>query len=398
MSKAIGRPRVLILGASVLQLPAIEKAKKRGYDVGVVDQDPEAPGAILADRFYEVSTIDIAGIVDVARDFEPSGIITIGTDMPMRALCAAAEELGLTAPSQSAIYSATDKGSMAIAFAEHGVATPWTLILENESRAWQAPSKLDQHLPIIVKPADSSGSRGVTLVHSMDEFPRAVSRALDFSASDRVLVQEFMRGPEVSVEGFRFGGETSIVAITDKITTGAPHFVELGHSQPSQLGASTQREIRDVVESAVRALALEDCALHAELIITSNGPKMVEIGARLGGDFITSHLVPLSTGVDMIDALIDIALGRRPQVEPMFERGSAVRFLGSAGDPDRLEQVLALPNVELAMVTPSAGNVVVQSSTDRVGHVVTAGATAMAAVATATRAIGMLLVEEPKFV
>lgn len=383
--------RVLVIGASALQIPAIVRAQELGHEVGVVDRNSSAPGVALAQHYFEMSTTDAQGVTHVARSFRPDAIITIGTDMPMRSLAAAALELGLPAPSPESILNATDKGRMAQAMLDHAVPMPWTVVVTDADAAVEHCRS--QALPVIVKPADSSGSRGVTLVETREAVTAAFDYAHAMSGSGRVLVQEYMRGPEVSVEGFCFQGETAIVAITDKITTGTPHFVELGHSQPSQLDSSTQTAIREVVAQAVAALTLSDCAFHAELIVTADGPKIVEVGARLGGDFITSHLVPLSTGVDMIEALLAIALGERPRISPTMNRGSAVRFLSHAGSESSLIEARALPGVELAHVEPSSISDGVRSSTDRLGHIVAGGQTVIDAVSTAEVAVGILLVE-----
>lgn len=379
----------MVLGASVLQMPAIRKATELRYEVAAVDRDARAPGVRLADRFYKLSTIDVDGIVAAAREFRPAGIITIGTDMPMRALSAAAESLGLAAPSPASVFRATDKGAMASAFAAHAVPAPWTLSIEGVVRP-EHRKLIKERLPVIVKPADSSGSRGVSLVATVEALDAAFAYAGEFTPSSRVLVQEYMRGPEVSVEGFRFGGRTTIVAITDKITSGAPHFVELGHSQPSRHDDTTQAQIRAVVRHAVEALELDNCAIHAELILTETGPRMVEIGARLGGDFITSHLVPLSSGVDMIAALIDVALGKSPRTARLFRRGSAVRFLDRPGHAARVHDALALPGVTEAAITGGIGEQGPRSSTDRVGHVIAVGYDAADAAASAEAGMRIL--------
>lgn len=382
----------MVIGGSPLQLPAIDRAQEMGYYVAVLDRDANAPGRHAADVFYEKSTIDAEGVVAAARDFRPDAIITIGTDMPMRALARAAAELGLPAPSSVAAFNATDKAAMAHALNSHGVPAPRTLLVSSSDGRVAATPEWSG--PVIVKPSDSSGSRGVTLVESADALPAALQYARGATATGRVLMQEYMQGPEVSVEGFCFDdGDVEIVAITDKLTTGAPHFVELGHSQPSGLPTEVQDRIQRVVTDAARALGLSNCALHAEVIVTSEGPKIVEVGARLGGDFITSHLVPLSTGIDMIAALIEVALGHRPALERRITRGSAVRFLSTAAPQTNVDSAAAVPGVRLVSVAAN-GPRVVRSSTDRLGHIVAEGDSATSAVHAAESAIELLLADD----
>lgn len=123
-----------------------------------------------------------------------------------------------------------------------------------------------------------------------------------------------------------YKGKVHILAITDKLTTGAPYFVEMGHSQPSRLPEKDLLKIRDLTSRAIKAVGIENGPAHVEVMQTKQGPKMIELGARMGGDCITTHLVPLSTGIDMVKATIDIALGIEPDIIPKFSKGSAIRF------------------------------------------------------------------------
>lgn len=135
-----------------------------------------------------------------------------------------------------------------------------------------------------------------------------------------------MEGPEVSVETLSFDGHTHIIAITDKVTTGSPEFVEMGHSIPSQLSIDTKLQIEKVVIAAIKAVGINNGPSHTEIIITKDGPKVVELGARLGGDNITTHLVPFATGVDMVEACIEIAFGNNPVLNKRISMGSAIRY------------------------------------------------------------------------
>jgi len=224
----------------------------------------------------------------------------------------------------------------------------------------------------------------------------AFARAAAFSTRGRVIAQEFLRGPEISVEGFCIGSEFHQVAITDKVTTGPPHFVEMGHSQPTAHGAEVQASITSVVRHAVGALGLTDCAVHAELLVTETGPRVVEIGARLGGDFITSHLVPGSTGVDMVGGLIRLACGGRPDLMPTRVQGSAVRFLVDAVAPpssELLERLLSMDGVVRIRTATTRPAPLVNSSADRVGEVIATAWTAHEARELCDEVISLLLPE-----
>lgn len=366
--------KLLIIGASILQLPAIKKAKELGYYVAVIDYDPNAVGIEYADEYFNVSTIDIEGVTKTAESFKPDGIMTLATDMPMRSIAAACEKLGLPGISMDTAIKSTDKGEMIKAFEQHDVAHPWYFIAESKYVFDAIIDKITY--PCIMKPTDNSGSRGVVLIHSREELEKEYEYSQNSSRSGAVIIEEYLVGPEVSVEVIVYKGVPHVLQITDKLTTGAPHFVEMGHSQPSQLPENTKDKIKDLASRAVLAVGIENGPAHVEMIVTDNGPKMVELGARMGGDCITTHLVPLSTGIDMIKATIDIACDNEPDIEPKFNKGSAIRYFdvpcGVIKSVEGVEEAKAIDGVKEISFTKHIGDTVgeIGSSVDRVGFVI----------------------------
>ncbi len=366
--------KLLIIGASVLQLPAIIKAKELGFYVGVADYDPKAVGISYADEYFNASTIDIDAITNVAEKFKPDGIMTLATDMPMRSVSAAAKTCALCGITMDTAIKATDKGEMIKAFAENGVEHPWYFIAQDEEEFQTVKSKVTY--PCIMKPTDSAGSRGVVLVDSIDELEREYLYAKGSSRGGSVIIEEYMVGPEVSVEIIVSDGIVHILQVTDKITTGAPHFVEMGHTQPSRLGKENVDKIKDLATRAVKAVGITDGPAHVEIMLTKDGPKMVELGARMGGDCITTHLVPLSTGVDMIEATIRIACGEKPDVTPKYDNGSAIRYFktgeGVISSVKGVEEAKKTQGVKEITFVKNVGDTVqgINSSVDRVGFVI----------------------------
>ena len=165
--------------------------------------------------------------------------------------------------------------------------------------------------PVIIKPCDRSGSMGVTKVDKQEDLADAVEVALDCSLCKEAIIEKFIDiAHEISVEGISWHGEHHVLAITDKVTTGAPHYVELGQHQPSLLPQPILDEAVHQVKLGVKALGIEYGASHPELMVSKDGKVYVtEIGARMGGDFIGSDLVYLSTGYDFLKGVIEIALG-----------------------------------------------------------------------------------------
>ena len=366
--------RLLIIGASILQLPGIKKAKELGYYVGVADYDPNAVGIPYADEYFNVSTIDQEGIYRAAKEFGADGIMTLATDMPMRSVAYACKKLGLVGISYDTAVKATDKGEMIKAFEAAGVEHPWYYIIEDPANAQDILEKITY--PCITKPTDNAGSRGIMLVNNRQELEEALSYSSENGRSGAVIVEEYMVGPEVSVEVIVYEGVPHVLQVTDKLTTGAPHFIEMGHSQPSRLPAEGLEKIRDLACRATQAVDLKNGPAHVEIILTENGPKMVEMGARMGGGCITTHLVPLSTGIDMIKATIDIGLGQTPDIAPKFEKGSAIRFFnvpsGKITAIEGVEQAEAIPGVQEISFTKNVGDTAVElsSGADRVGYAI----------------------------
>lgn len=366
--------KLLIIGASILQLPAIKKAKELGHYVAVADFNPNAVGIPFADKFYNASTIDIDAICEVAKDFQPDGIMTLATDMPMRSIAAATSLLGLPGISMDTAIKSTDKGEMIKAFKEHEVESPWFYIIEKEEQLQEVMPKIEY--PCILKPTDNAGSRGVMLVNTEAELMEAYQYSVSQSRGGWVILEEYMTGPEVSVEVMVVDGEPHVLQVTDKLTTGAPYFVEMGHNQPSMLPENDVERIKDLACRAVKSVGINCGPSHVEIKLTPSGPKMVELGARMGGDCITTHLVPLSTGVDMIKATIDVSLGLTPNITPTLQKGSAIRFLDAPNGIikviEGVEKAQNIDGVQEVSLTKTVGDEVtdIHSSLDRCGFVI----------------------------
>lgn len=372
------KKRIMILGAGVLQRPGIRKAKELGYEVVSVDMDPNAVGFQDADIKLVISTIDIPAVLEAAKEYRIDGIMTLASDMPMRTVACVGKALGLPAISEEAAFRATDKHAMRQALKENGVPVPVFFGVEDEQAYLCAIEQIPGDC-FIVKPADSSGSRGVHLVSKGEDPLPAFRDSQRFSRSRVVMVEEYMTGPEVSVESLTINGKTEVIAITDKLIVGNGNFTEIGHTQPCALPDAVQEEIRDVVCRTVKAIGIDHSPSHAELKVTPTGVKVVEIGARLGGDNITTSLVPLSTGVDMLAACIRVAMGQPVAQFQKIPNTSAIRYfappVGTILEIRNVEQAKAIPGVQEIQILCGVGQKVVpiSSSTDRVGFVIAQG-------------------------
>ena len=389
--------KMMILGASALQVPAIKKAKEMGYEIILVDYDPDAVGFELADVKLVVSTLDQEEVLKQARIYKPDVVITSTSDGPVRTAAYVNEKLGKQPDlSYEDSLCATIKSYMRERLKECHVPIPQYFVVSNEKEFQNAVQALQGDM--IVKPADNAGSRGVVLIKKDSESgktqPEDTLAVYEYSKSNSrngvVMVEEFMEGEEVSVESMTVNGETTVVTITDKLTTPPPYFVELGHAEPSRHPAKLQEQIREITKQAVAAIRLQNGPSHTEVKLTKDGPKIVELAARLGGDFITSRLVPMSTGVDMVGNSVILATGGQVELAKKWDKGAAIRFIsGESGTIKQItvpKEVYGLPGIEEIVLYKKAGDTSngTKSSNDRLGHVIATGKDAKEAFERAT--------------
>ncbi len=386
--------KIMILGASILQVPAIKKAKEMGLQVFAVDMNKDAVGFQYADICLVISTIDIPGVVKAAVENKIDGIMTLASDMPMRAVAAVVEEMELAGIDKKTAVRATNKAVMRQSLRDHNVPIPKFIRVGNREEYEDAVKQFSDKF--IVKPVDNSGSRGIYLIeniHDASKIRDAYTYSRASSRSGDVVVEDYMCGREISVETISVDGQVHVIQITDKLTTGAPHFVETGHTQPADFPIDVIKKIREVATAAVKAIGIKNGPSHTEIMVTPDGPKIVELGARLGGDCITTHLVPLSTGVDMVGSCIEIALGEKPDITPKFSKGSAIRYFDShAGfltGIHGVEQAKKIEGVRQIDFVRKIGDRItdIQSSADRIGFVIAQGKDAAASAASCNAAL-----------
>lgn len=390
--------RVLMLGAGPLQVPAIRCLKDLGCFVICTDYDAHAPGFAIADQCESVSTIDNEGVLSLAQEARVDFVITSTTDAPVRTAAYVSEQMGLfTGISYEDAICATHKDAMRDRLFERGVPIPEYHICNDAEAFSRAIEKLRGCC--VIKPADSAASRGVVLLNrplSPKESDELFEREIGYSRKGTLMVEERMVGPEVSVEAITIDGETSILAITDKLVTSPPYCVELGHCEQSTLPDSVKEAIKQVAYDAIDAIGIKYGASHTEIMVTPEGPKVVEIAARLGGDYITSKLVPLATGVDMVEASVRAALHMRVDITPRFNRGSAIRFITArTGKIDSIvvdPKIRLLPGFEDTVLYKKKGDFISEphSSNDRIGHVICSGSAAEAAKEAVDKALEMI--------
>lgn len=392
--------KIMVLAAGLLQIDVIEKAKSMGYYVLAVDGNPKAPGFNVADKAICADIVNEETMLKIARDEHVDGVIHPCSEVSMAVMGRINDELGLSGISREQAICATNKHLMRKAFEKGNAPSPKSILAQDAEDAWnRLQNEFDTDA--ILKPSRNSGSRGIAKVsRHMDkgDFIRAYDEALSESRDHSVLIEQFIEGPEFSIEMIVWRGDIHVLTVTDKKTTGAPHFVELGHNQPSSFSDADVETLKTAAIAGVRALGVNNCACHAEAKLMNGKAYLMEVGARLGGDFISTELTHLSTGIDMVAAAIDVALGVEPDLSAKEEpKGVCIRYF--CPKPGKLvsisnKEVLNNPHVCLWEIYPKEGDVIpaVTSSLCRSGHVIVTENTPQKAIELAEK-----LIESVKF-
>ena len=370
------KKNIAIIGANEFQNPLILTVKAMGSTTHVFAWQAGDIGEQTADYFYPISIVELDRILDVCRKLDLAGIVSIGSDLASITVNYVAEQLGLTGNGMESALTATNKHWMRLAFEKAGLPSCKSCLVSSPEEA----EALDLPYPVIVKPTDRSGSRGIFKVSGKRQLRCAVEQALGHSFEKKALVEEFAQGREYSIEYISWQGQHHFLACTEKFTTGAPLFVETGHLQPPlHMTEKTLAEIQALVPRVLDCLGVRFGASHTELKIDEKGNiKLIECGARMGGDCIGSDLVRISRGVDYVKACVDVACGKAPDLTPAHEgRVSARCFVFSQRDLDSLEYIRRHYPQALAHVSrilPLDGREISDSST-RYGFFILSAAT-----------------------
>lgn len=324
--------RIVIIGASDLQLPLILKAKEMGYETHVFAWAAGDVGETAADHFYPISITETDQILEECRKIQPAAVASIASDLAAIAVNRIANGLGLPGnPPETAII-ATNKYEMRKTFRAAGLPVPQFMKVGKDDDLSEIRR---MRLPIIVKPTDRSGSRGIYKLTSFDKVQDAVAEACQESFEHRAIVEEYIEGDEFSCECISQNGEHHCLAITKKYTTGAPHFIETGHTEPSGLSKEICACVQAHVYKALDALHIRNGASHSEFKVMpgSEEIRLIEIGARMGGDCIGSDLVELSTGYDFVKMVIQCAEGVPIELsQKTHAKAAAVRYIMNRAD------------------------------------------------------------------
>lgn len=317
---------ILIFGGGINQIELIREARKLELNSIVIDPSDCAAGKDEADIFYQVEGCDYKSTKQIALKHNVKGIVTGQMEKPLPIMAKLAQELGFIFNTPKVIERSLNKTLMKAAFIENGIQCAKGVSFSENEEITQVKLK-NLNFPMIVKPTDSFSSRGVQKVENFNEILKIEEHSRSYSSNAELLIEEFLEGREFSVECITFKGITTIVQITEKFITPPPNRVEMAHLQPARISDIEKSLIEKLVIKAINAIEINNSASHAEVMLTSNGPFMIEIGARLGGDFISSYLTKASTGISMDRAAMQVALGIKPNLQKKYSHFSMIKYI-----------------------------------------------------------------------
>jgi len=381
---------LMVVGSGEFQLPAVIKAKEMGLKVIATDINPNAAGFKYADSYEIIDIKDKEKNLAVAKKFDIDGIIGIVSEFSVRTVSYIAEQLNLPGLNYNAAVAVTDKAIMREKFAEAGLPSPKFFKIEDKNEALNAVSELG--LPVVMKPTDNSGSRGVTKIERLQDLDASFKLAKENSNSGNIIVEEFIEGSEMTIEGLSYKGEHQILAMSSKKRIPFPHCVSIDLTYPPAFSDDIINKIKDLMISAYDSLGIDMGATHSEVLITEKGPFLVEVAARGGGFGIFPDIITAVSGVDVVKECINMAMGYEVDVSPKFSRAAVLRFfnlpLGKLLKVTGLEEAKKAEGVHFIKLDVKPGDVISPITRDgnRHGRIIAFGETREMAVARADQA------------
>lgn len=282
----------------------------------MLDGSAAAPGFQFADESAVINIVDQEACLSYAQEKQVDGVLTAATDYGVLAMSRIAEVMNLPAINFASAETIKNKFLVRKAlFEAHADDTQQAYEITCDDDIIRVTEVVK--LPVMVKPCDGSGSRGASKVEKIEDFRVACLTAMNSSLTHKAVVESFVVGKEYGVESYVYQGEPHVLAIMRKWMTEAPYYAELGHSIPSRLDPETEKHIKKCVEKAIRALGINHGSVNMDILLSENGAvHIVDVGARMGGNLIGSHIIPIGTGIDYMANMIHGAIGDDVELIP----------------------------------------------------------------------------------
>ncbi len=398
---------LLIISGGVEAAAAVKRAKDMGLNVVCSDINPEAPGFAIADSAL---IADVYGPADTAAAAERfhnkirkiDGVICVAADAPLT-VAAVNERLGLSGLTRKSAELATDKLAMKVRFAECGVPVPWFSAVATPQELMRIVAERGPDL--VIKPVDSRGSRGVQRLSLVKDLAKAFQFARAYSPTQRVMVEAYLPGPQISTESVVVDGVCYTSGFSDRnyeyLDKYAPYFIENGGDMPTALSADIYERVLDVQADAAVALGVTRGTVKGDIVVHDGQVYVIELAARLSGGFFCTQEIPLNTGVDFIGCAIRVALGENPapdEMTPKYQKFITQRYIfpdpGTVVATSGGEEAWNVPGVLEVNITAKKGDVIPPAGDKRPSGamVIATGASREAARANAATALSRIRV------
>lgn len=370
-------PKLIILGTSEYQNPLIVRAKELGYETHVYGSPSGQIGEITADFYHSINIMDYDKLWEDCSKNEAVGVASIASELAMHPQNYLLRKMGIPCNSEWTEKVTTNKYLMRQAMKEYGLDSPNFMLVDEKMTINEIKKVIFSfQYPLIVKPVDLSSSRGVYKVETENNLSEAIEYAMSWSEEKKIILEEFIEGPEYSGESIAYQGKYRLLAITEKYTTGAPHFVEIGHKQPASISNDMKKKVEETLYKAFAALKIEYGAIHPEFRVTQEGRILfMEIATRMGGDCIGSDLVAISTGMDYMGMVINCGCGKAPDFSRLWEpRIAEIKYIMNSDDLSEFERIQnERPEIIIrhSDIHPLSDKPVLKSA-DRAGYYITA--------------------------
>lgn len=377
--------KILILGGSNSQINAILNAKRKGHVVIVSDYYDDAPGKLFSDYNELTSTFDVPGNINIARKYDIDGVMTLGTDQPVYTAARVSEALKLPAfIDVDTAKAVTNKKVMKCIFKESNIPTVNYRILKSD---FTNDELKGIKFPVVIKPLDSQGQRGVYKLDSISDIKRLFPDVLSYSREDEILLEEYYESDEITMCGWVVDGEPHIITVTDRVTyDNYPHIgICTSHNFPSKYLKSCIEDISCITEKIVRCFKIKNGPIYFQMLIGQDGIKVNEIACRIGGAY-EDEFIPLISGIDILDMVIDYSLGipvdytklknyslqknnNKAVVQMIFARPGLISSIGD------MKEIKKLPGVVQAKYNFKQGSIIgeIVNATQRAGYMIIQG-------------------------
>ncbi|WP_028768651.1 ATP-grasp domain-containing protein [Shewanella fidelis] len=399
---------LLIIGAGIEACEGIKTAKAMGLTLIIADGNPQAPGLEMADWRIIASTYDGAAILEQVKALAEQGItldgaIAMCADVPM-SVATVTNALGLPGLSIESAFWVSDKLAMKDRLKAEGVAIPRYADVSDMTLLQARAEEIG--LPLIIKPVDSRGARGVQLIEHFEQLAEAWQLAAQESPTARVMLEEYLAGPQFSTETLIDNGKAYTLGFADRnyewLPRTKPFIIENGGDSPTAISDDVKLAVTETVEQAAACLGITQGVAKGDMVYTKDGAKVIEIAGRLSGGFFSTTQIPLATGVNFIEQAIKLALGyslTTDAVTPTKNNAVAIRYLDLAPGKIRaingLDKAYQTEGVEMLKLFINAGDIIqpLANHTQRAGFAIACGATKQQAIEKSLSALACITIE-----